>query len=208
MAWAPDYAEVEELRAFVRIVDEDDDAQLQAAVTAASRAIDDHCKRQFGTVDTAQARQYTARWSRSRGGWLVPIDDLATTDGVVVALDLDGDGVHELTLTAADYVLRPHNAVQKGQVWTELLIRPSTSLRALDGAAGAVQGLAPWGWPAVPATVHEASLLQASRLVQRRDAPFGVAGSPETGSEVRLLARVDPDVAVTLGPYRRRVWAR
>jgi hypothetical protein len=46
-------------------------------------------------------------------------------------------------------------------------------------------------------------LLQASRLDFRRVAPAGVAGSPETGSEVRLLARVDPDVAVSLKDYIR-----
>lgn len=208
MAWAPDYALPEELREFVRIADELDDELLGVAVAASSRALDRHTNRQFGKVDAAEVRHYTARWSRSRGAWLVPVDDLGTAAGLVVALDLDGDGVHEHAITGADYALRPRNAVQKGDVWTELLIRPSTALRALDGAEGAVQATASWGWPAVPAAVHEACLLQGSRLVQRRDAPFGVAGSPETGSEVRLLARVDPDVAVTLDRYRRRVWAR
>jgi len=43
-----------------------------------------------------------------------------------------------------------------------------------------------------------ATVLQANRLLKRRHAPFGVAGSPELGSELRLLARVDPDVAVSL----------
>jgi len=56
--------------------------------------------------------------------------------------------------------------------------------------------------------VHEACLLQSSRIAARRDSPFGVAGSPETGSELRLLDRVDPDVAVTLSRYRRRAWVR
>ena len=55
---------------------------------------------------------------------------------------------------------------------------------------------------------QEATLLQASRLAARRDSPFGVAGSPDAGSEMRLLARVDPDVAVALEPYRRRIWTR
>ena len=60
-----------------------------------------------------------------------------------------------------------------------------------------------WGWAAVPSTIKQATLLQASRLLARRDAPFGIAGSPDVGSEIRLLARVDPDVAVAVAPYRR-----
>lgn len=56
----------------------------------------------------------------------------------------------------------------------------------------------------IPAGVTQACLLQASRFFARRYSPFGIAGSPENGSELRLLSRVDPDVAVVLAPYR--VW--
>jgi len=55
----------------------------------------------------------------------------------------------------------------------------------------------------VPTTVKQATLLQASRVFARREAPFGVAGSPDMGSELRLLEKVDPDVAVMLVPYVR-----
>jgi hypothetical protein len=43
--------------------------------------------------------------------------------------------------------------------------------------------------------------MQASRLLSRRDAPFGIAGSPEMGSEMRLLAKLDPDVDLLVQPY-------
>ncbi|NIL59971.1 phage gp6-like head-tail connector protein, partial [Salinispora arenicola] len=66
---------------------------------------------------------------------------------------------------------------------------------------------APWGWPAIPTAVVLATQLQASRLLTRRDSPYGVAGSPQDGSEMRLLARVDPDVEVVLRPYVRHWWA-
>ena len=209
MAWSPDYAETDELAEFMRIADNDDDVQLAAAIAAASRAIDDFTKRQFGTVDEAEARYYTPRWSRSRGAWLVQIDDLTSTDELVIALDLDGDDAHEHAL-AGGWVLQPRNAAADGMPWTELLIRPAADLAALRAVAGAVEITSPgWGWVAgVPAAVHEACLLQSSRIAARRDSPFGVAGSPETGSELRLLDRVDPDVAVTLSRYRRRAWVR
>ena len=39
---------------------------------------------------------------------------------------------------------------------------------------------------------------EASRWFARRNSPYGIAGSPEMGSELRLLAKLDPDVAVML----------
>src|SRR5690606_1950510 len=202
MAWAPDYATVDELAAYMRIGDHDDDEQLAAANSAAARAIDQFTGRQFGLVDEPEARTYTPRWSRTRGAWLVEIDDVMTADGFRVAVDLGGDEAHGAGLTASDYMLRPGNAAQVGMPWTRLVIRPDVGLRrSVDGA---VEVTATWGWAAVPETVHAAALLQGSRFATRRNAPFGVAGSPEAGSEVRLLDKVDPDVAVMLARYRRK----
>lgn len=53
----------------------------------------------------------------------------------------------------------------------------------------------------VPPTITAACLLQASRFWKRRDAPFGIAGSPVLGNEMRLLAKLDPDVEVMLWNY-------
>ena len=197
--WAPSYATEGESTAYARAHDLDD-LQVSLAVAAASRSIDRRCGRQFGRVEVAEPRTYVPRWSRSRGGWLAPIDDLMSTTGLVVKVDRDGDGVHETTVTTAQ--LRPANAAAKGEPWTELLIPAATAPQVVS-----VQVTARWGWPGVPDGIRQACLLQASRLLARRDAPFGVAGSPETGSELRLLQRLDPDVVVAVEPYRRRVWA-
>lgn len=56
----------------------------------------------------------------------------------------------------------------------------------------------------VPATVKLATEMQASRWAKRRDAPFGIAGSPEMGSELRLLPKLDPDVEVLLNGQGER----
>ncbi|MFW6091624.1 MAG: head-tail connector protein [Actinomycetota bacterium] len=199
MPWSPDYLSAAELRSYLRIGDSDDDAQLERAIAGASRAVDRHCGRQFGQVDEAEERLYTPyrvrRAHRRRPRWAVPIDDLMTEDGLEVKNN-------ETDTTISTYHLRPPNAVKRGEPWTELLL-DSEAGTVIYGDDDEIAVTAKWGWDAVPEAVSEAVLLQAARLHSRRGAPFGVAGSPETGSELRLLARVDPDVAVLLEDFRR-----
>lgn len=198
--WAPDYCTTTELAAFVRSSDTDD-VRLPLAIASASRAIDRTTRRQFGAVATAEARYYTARYDAVGSRWAVPIDDLMTTTDLAVAFDSDGDETYADTIT--DYTLRPRNAAATDWPWTELAVLASSDVTPTD-ALDAVKITAVWGWSGVPDAVKQACLLQASRLLVRRDSPYGVAGSPEAGTEIRLLARLDPDVEVALAPYRRR----
>lgn len=207
MPWAPDYVTKDELKSFLRIDVGDvvDDAQLAIAITAASRAVDKTCSlgfpRQFGQVAAAEPRLYTPKFDCSRvgatwpiGKWVVQIDDLMDATGLTVTTS---KGAVDL------FVKQPVNAAAIGKPWTRLVIDPLAAVVPV-GFENEVTVTAKFGWATVPVTVKQATLLQASRLFKRRDAPFGVAGSPEVGSEVRLLARVDPDVAVTLRPYIRQ----
>lgn len=180
MAWQPQYTTVEELAAFLHILDDQDDTQLGLAITSASRAIDTHCHRQFGQVDLAEERFYPMGVNYERGVYVARIDDIEDITDLVV--ELDG-------AVLTDYTLEPRNAPQTGQPYTRLV----TSTR---GTELAVTGL--WGWSEVPEAVTEACLLQASRVFARRTTPFGIAGSPELGSELRLLSRLDADVPVIL----------
>ena len=192
MAWAPDYVAVSDLAAYLRIDDSLDDAELAVAITAASRAVDHFCGRQFGRTDSPVERVYTARRDYQTGWWTVDVDDLAEPP---VTVKVAGDPV-------TSYTLGPRNAAQNGRPWTRIEF-DAGSERLPTGSPGEVSVTGTWGWDAVPATVQQATLLQAARLFKRRDAPFGIAGSPESGSEMRLLARVDPDLQVSLYPYRR-----
>lgn len=197
MAWAPSYVSADELAAYMRINDDVDAVQLAVAASAASRAVDRCCGRQFGQVASVEARVYEARFDRHRPrpAWVIDIDDLATTTGLVVSVG--GTAV-------TDYTLEPRNAVAKGKVWTLLVFGPDAEAVPAASAGLEVDATGLWGWPAVPDAVTQASYLQGSRFMARRDSPYGVAGSPADGSETRLLAAVDPDVRVSLGDYVRR----
>lgn len=201
MAWAPDYCTSVELKAYERVSHTDDDTQVALAISAASRAVDRFCSRQFGLVGSAEDRFYTPQWDKRRGRWFVDIDDLQTTVGLLVFADLDGSGDYATDLT--DYgALKPVNAAAESRPWTRLVVLPASPV-TLCADEDSVQVTAKFGWTTVPTQVKQATLLQALRFLQRRDAPFGIAGSPDVGSEVRLLAKVDPDVEVILGPFRR-----
>ncbi len=200
MTWAPDYVDSDEFKDYARVDDSVDDTEIALLCTAASRAIDNRCYRQFGQVASPEARVYTARWDRHRltPAWVVDIDDLPTTTGFT--LDVSGT-----TVTSAGYTLEPRNAVLKGKPWT-LLVFGSLAELTPTGLEDEVTATGSWGWTSVPSTVQTAGRLQINRWLARRDSPYGVAGSPQDGSEIRLLARLDPDVELMLANVTR--WRR
>lgn len=191
MAWEPDYCTSAELKHFVRVTDTDDDAEVALAITGASRAIDLHCNRQFGKDSAPTTRLYKSK-ACSPKSRTVKVDDIMTTSGLTVVTNDDNE-------TAITYTLTPVNNAAKGKPWT--ILRLPYHLPTVDFEDVKVTGT--FGWTDVPAPVKEACLLQASRFLARREAPFGIAGSPDQGSEMRLLARVDPDVGVALTKYVR-----
>lgn len=192
MTWAPDYIAASDLKAYLNISDTVDDAQIGFAITAACRAIDKHTNRQFGQVASAEQRRYSVLADNQRGRYVVPIDDLG---------DITGFAVQFNSTAVTAYQLEPFNALLEGRVYTRVSFDPKDVTFKGDEGEVYVTGL--WGWTAVPVAVKQAALLQASRLFNRRSSPYGIAGSPQEGSELRLLARVDPDVAVSLAEYKR-----
>jgi hypothetical protein len=203
MAWAPDYITDTQLSNWQEIPDNLDDAHIAWAITTASRAVDFTCSdgytRQFGLVAGAEQRFYTPWWHSGQGRWVVEIDDVQTIVGMVIALDTTGDQTYSTVLTGSR--LLPLNAAMKNRPWTRLVLPEDTDA---SGSLGELRATMRWGWTTVPVAVEQATALQAARFLSRGDSPYGVAGSPETGSELRLLDKVDPDVAVALKDYVRR----
>lgn len=199
MPWKPDYVDIDtaggDIQEYLRIDDSADDYWLALAVSAASRALDRHCRRQFGRTDAVEERRYRIRYNRTQDYWVADIDDLMGVDGLLV------NGV----ALAEAPELYPLNAAADQKPWTQLVIPEDVRL-ALERPYVTVT--ARWGWLAIPETAEQATAIQAGRVAKRRDALFGVAGSPEAGSEMRLLARLDPDVAVLAEVLRRKTKPR
>lgn len=204
MTWAPDYSDVPTVRSYVRSgLDADNDAFIAQWITATSRNVDDYCGRQFGNTGTVQARTYDGVFDSHLQQWIYEIDDVQNVTGMAVA-SAGGQAV-------TTYTLWPRNNPAKGMPYTQL--RTTTS----NGTTPSYYNPAPnlgtltvtaiFGWTTVPSAASIGVLLQAARLAKRRDSPFGVAGSPTEGSEIRLLAQLDPDFRTTLKPFARDWWA-
>lgn len=184
MPWKPSYVDDQDLADFVRAAV--DDPYVGTYGTAACRAVDDLCNRQFGRFDSAVELTYDGCYAALMGDrWLVMTDDIpdlagttVTVDGTSVAAGVDG------------YQGWPRNAVATGT--------PYLGLTFATRPYGDVVVENRFGWLAIPAQVTAAVWLQVNRWHIRRESPYGTAGSPAEGSEVRLSARLDPDVRAVL----------
>jgi hypothetical protein len=213
MAWEPDYITREQLKSYITsntagVADTTDNDWLDFAVTAASRAVDRECSkhrfRQFGLLAAPETRYYTAKWFQEAARWVVEIDDLMTTVGMVVQLDINQDDAYEVTVdNSTGYILRPRSAPSLLRPWTQLAFARSGTRPTNWPEQVAVT--ARWGWTTTPTTIPQATLLQGSRFFARKQAPFGTRGTPEDGSEGSLEYNADPDVRAMLRPYVRLV---
>lgn len=201
MAVADGYCSVTDLKERVSIDDNLDDIVIASAIAASSRWIDEHCQRSFNQVTQPRVLDSACGTLLRPGefGDLVSVSSLKTDDNL--------DGVFETTWLAADYQLLPLTASTRPDP------HPYTSIRSVGarsfpratgtGRLGLVEVTGVWGWPAVPDAVHEACLIQASRVFKRRNSPEGVTGWQSDFGPIRISVRADPDVEMLLGPYRR-----
>lgn len=196
MAWKPDYLTLAEAKAFLRVTDTVDDVEIAGWITSASRAIDARCNRQFGQAAAPVVRTYrrVPYYDLTTGLWQIEIDDVQ---------DVTAATINGVAFASSGAVMLPDNAPAEGRPWTRIgfVVWPFPQAPGVPQLNTLSMR---WGWTAFPAQVPAATKLQVSRWNYRRDSPQGVTGSPDTGG-VRLLAKLDPDVATSLrGLCRRR----
>lgn len=173
-----------------------DYALMELAIEAASRWIDEMTGARF--YGAAETRIYTAPWYD-----LLYIDDATTI--TAVKTDDDGDGVYETEWAATDYVPEPRGAGQLGRPYRQIRIAREGrySWPRIDGG---VEVTATFGYGGPPAVVRQACLLVAHRLYRRKDAIFGVAGTPGLGvTVVQAKITADSDVMALLQAVEARL---
>lgn len=187
------YATLAEVKARLSISDTTDDTTIEAVIESASRAIDGVTGRVFYAT-AATARYFTADDATT----LFLDDDLLSVDSLVT--DHDGDRTYEVTWATTDYDLIPFNRTP----YTRIAVAPNGTNRWPAGIAKGVKITGSWGYNATgsyPDAINEAAIILATRFFKRKDAPFGVLGTPEMG--MARITAVDPDVRLLLRPYIR-----
>ncbi|OGT26066.1 MAG: hypothetical protein A2Z17_06870 [Gammaproteobacteria bacterium RBG_16_66_13] len=154
------YAVALDYRARVGKTGTGSDTDILAQLTAVSRYLDLRLRRFFTQDAAVVTRLYDGNGEARL--WLP--DDIATSTGLVVTVDLDGDYsfADETALTIdTDFWLGPENA-DKGsepRPWEYLDVHPSSGqLSIWPDQQRAIQVTAKFGWPAVPAAIKEATI--------------------------------------------------
>lgn len=196
MALGDPYVTATELKTYLGISDSVDDTAIANACSAASRAIEKYCERQFNKTTTAAARVFAPVTCH-----LAHVDDFHTIIDLVIKTDAADDGTFETTWATTDYLLEPLNGVVDGESgWPFYTARTRRSGAQYFPLGASLQVTAQWGWTAVPAAVKQAAYVMASETFKLASAPFGVAGFGEFGP---IRVRQNPMVAEMLDPYRR-----
>lgn len=193
MAITNGYCTLEQIKAAVRITDSVDDSLLEMAVESASRQIDSYTERFFYNAGTATKI-------------FAPLDNyVCATDDFIslttVKTSEDGE-TFDTTWQTTDWQAEPLNGISGG------IDTSYTQIRAVEdylfptrGGEATVQIAGTWGWSSVPIAVTQATVILASRIFKRLDAPLGII-SGELGS-MRVGYKLDPDVQHLIEPYRK-----
>lgn len=172
----------------------DDTFTFPALLDAASRAVEDFCKRQFNKTTSATARRFRPLdWRR------LPVDDFHTVTGLVV--DVDGT-----VWAGTAYDPQPWGGVRNGVTgW------PFFDLFAVNQSwpmTATITVTAQWGWAAVPEAVKQATLNVAATMF-RTGGANPVRSEAIDGYSVTFQlpsvngADVPPEMSRVV-PYRRR----
>lgn len=199
MALGDSYASLAELQARIatgQTLPSSLNMTLTEALATASRAVEKACGRQFNVASSATARVY-----EPASAYLLEVDDISTTTGLVVKVDSAGDGTFATTVSSTNYELRPLNGISDGESgWPYWQIRAVNYCWPTSWVRAPMQVTATWGWSAVPAGIKEGTLILAEEIYKLRDTPFGTGGYGQFGI---IRARQNPNCWLRIAPYAK-----
>ena len=169
------------------------DDDIDRAVNAASRAIDQATGRFFFSTD--ETRYYTPEYNAKA----IDIADLHTLTSLEV--DIGGSGTYTTWTSESDFWLTPDNAALNGYPWTQVRLRTQKQY-AWPCWHRSVKITGSFGWSEIPSAVRQYAMFLALKLLYRtRHAPFGIVMVSADVGAVARLARTDPDFDTLLGDF-------
>lgn len=207
MAITNGYTTLANQKTFLSITDSADDTLLENLIESASRSIDRIANRRFYADSSASARTY-----RAYSNIYVFVDDISSTNGLIVKTDDDGDGTFETTLTiTTDFIVEPMTAIAKDRPITQLTIVNTAKSFPIfpgifsNGLRPGVEVTAKWGFPSVPDDIEVATQILTADLYKRKDSPGGVLGLGDLGA-IRMTP-LGRDVTAMVRAYKKEVAA-
>lgn len=186
MAIGDPYASLADIKDYLSIpaTNTQNDVKLTSALDSASLEIERYCGRQFNLQPTATSRLYEPQSMR-----YVDVDDFANLSGFLVETDPGGLGQFLVQWQVTDTEVFPLNGMVDGQPWPYHRIHSVMGLwfpMIAFRRRATVRVTAQWGWPSVPAPIHQACIIQAAETYRLKDAPFGVAGMDQFGTVLKI----------------------
>jgi hypothetical protein len=156
------YATLAQFKAAVGITDSTDDAALQNVLDATDTLIDLYCDRKTGFGTATETRYYTAE-----------AYDYVLTDDLVSVTTLTTDdlenGTYSTTWTAnTDFQLTPKNYALDGLPYTGISRSNAFTKNFPKGIFLGVKVVGVFGFPALPAAVTQAAIIQAGAVWNSR----------------------------------------
>ena len=194
------YVDKADVKTWLNISGTGQDSNIDIAINAACRAIDDFVGREFIQSETVETRYYNCEFMD-----YAFVDDIATTTGLVVTT-LNKDGTDDQTLVLdTDYYLYPLNSdkLTPTMPFNKIVMAIENGGKILPTShPKSLKITAKFGFPDqhntgsyIPEAITQASLIQAARFWQRKNSPMGFSGNPETGqAPIIFLSELDPDV--------------
>lgn len=199
------YITVAEFRERTNSSAQDDEVVITSCVKAASRFIDRETNRFFTKDATPTVRLYNGgegvtsfvlarelSYEQPYGSSVLYLpDDISSTTGLVVKVDLDGDYVCEKTITLnTHFWVGPANAARgpEPEPYTLLEVKPDNGVFSVwPGHRRSVEVTAAYGWPAVPEAVKECTALLSRMLMDMEE-----AGHLLIAQHIETQVRLDP----------------
>ena len=191
------YLELEELQESLKASAFSGEDSYELAIESASRWIDEHCS----DMDSGQTRYFyqdaapSARLYHPDTRHLVRTGDFDSTTGMIVEVDLVGDGTFT---TMASNLWQPESVLRvNGAPYTQITTTSYSTVFPL-GMRPRVRVTGTWGWAVVPKAVKQACKILSVAFMLGIDVI-----SNEDGSSVGSRGPADPFsiAAQLLSPY-------
>lgn len=192
MAIVNGYLTLTQLKTAIGETTSDHDADYERAIEAASRQIDEFRGDQFWLEAVP-----TPRIFRPDHPDLLWTGDFASTTGLTVETDDDGDGIYETMWDPDEWQAEPLRRLN-GRPFDRLVAIGAREFPPFYARAS-VRVTARWGWPQVPQAVVQACQILAVDHFKSKDLTGGVAGFSDLGA-IRVPGFA-PQAKALLAPY-------